>query len=140
LGTGPAGYAAYYMTYFPMEGMATHNNYIDIIAQTGIVGSIFFLWFLFAHVRGSRQIRRMLQGRGDFAESLAVAALAGSVGCIVAMALGDWMFPFAYTQGIIGFDSALFNWFFMGSIWALRYSLNLETSTSNGLVRQGATT
>jgi hypothetical protein len=41
------------------------------------------------------------------------------------MALGDWLFPFAYTQGIVGFDAAMVNWFFMAAIWALGYSLDL---------------
>ncbi|NJN94932.1 MAG: hypothetical protein HC875_12935 [Anaerolineales bacterium] len=45
-GTGPAGYAAYYMSYFPADGMATHSNYIDIVAQTGISPHNFPLDFL----------------------------------------------------------------------------------------------
>lgn len=123
-GTGPAGYASYYMSYFPAEGMATHSNYIDIIAQTGIVGSFFILWFFFAQARGGYRLRRELEGRGDFAESLTVAVLGGSAGCVVAMGLGDWLFPFAYTQTITGFDAAMINWFFMGTIWALRHTLH----------------
>jgi len=126
LGTGPAGYASYYMTYFPFEGMATHNNYIDVIAQTGVVGLFFLLWFFASHVWNSFKIRRSFRGRGDFAECLSIAVLAGSVGCLVAMALGDWLFPFTYTQGIVGFDSAMFNWFFMGTIWALGYARNAQ--------------
>ena len=122
-GTGPAGYASYYMSYFPAEGMATHSNYIDIIAQTGIVGTFFILWFFGAQAWGGYKLRLELQGRGDFAESLSVAVLAGTAGCVIAMALGDWLFPFAYTQSITGFDAAMINWFFMGSLWALRHSL-----------------
>jgi len=119
LGTGPAGYASYYMSYFPMEGMASHSNYIDIIAQTGIVGTVFILWFFGVQIRGGYRIWRKFQGQWDFAESMTVAVLGGTVGCIIAMALGDWLFPFAYTQSITGFDAAMFNWFFMGTIWAL---------------------
>jgi len=122
-GTGPAGYASYYMSYFPAEAMASHSNYVDLIAQTGIVGTFFYLWFFSAQAWSGYRMRRELRGRGDFAESLAVAVLAGTAGCIVAMALGDWLLPFAYTQGIIGFDLAMFNWLFMGSLWALRYHL-----------------
>lgn len=132
-GTGPAGYASYYMSYFPMEGMATHSNYIDIIGQTGVVGSFFILWFFGAQTVGTYELRRRLRNRGDFAESLAVAVLAGTVGCLVAMALGDWLFPFAYTQGIIAFDEAMFSWFFMGSSWALIHSLTSASSTSGDL-------
>jgi hypothetical protein len=132
-GTGPAGYASYYMSYFPMEGMATHSNYIDIIAQTGIVGTFFILWFFGAQVWGTFKLRLKLQNRGDFAESLSVAVLAGTAGCMIAMALGDWLFPFAYTQGIVGFDSAMINWFFMGSLWALGQCLTAGSSTVNEL-------
>jgi hypothetical protein len=139
-GTGPAGYASYYMSYFPTEGMASHNNYIDVIAQTGIIGSLFIMWFFGAQVWGSYKLRRRLQNRGDFAESLSVAVLAGTIGCLLAMALGDWLLPFAYTQGIVGFDSAMFNWFFMGSLWALRHSLASGAATTSKLqATQGAT-
>jgi len=135
-GTGPAGYASYYMTYFPTEAMASHSNYIDIIAQTGIVGSALILWFFGVQVWNNYRLQRVLRGRRDFAESLTVAVMAGTVGCIVAMALGDWVIPFAYTQGIIGFDSAMFNWFFMGALWALSHSLASGVSTTKAL--QGA--
>lgn len=127
-GTGPAGYASYYMSYFPMEGMATHSNYIDVIAQTGIAGTFFVLWFYGAQAWGGYSFWRRLQDRGGFVESLSVAVLAGTAGCVVAMALGDWIFPFAYTQGIIGFDGAVICWLFMGSFWALR---NLERARAN---------
>jgi hypothetical protein len=130
LGTGPAGYASYYMSYFPTEAMASHSNYIDIIAQTGIVGSFFILWFFGAQIWGSHKLWRKLRGQRDFAESLCVAVLGGTVGCVIAMALGDWLLPFAYTQGIIGFDLAMFNWLFMGSLWALSHMLTSGASTT----------
>jgi O-antigen ligase len=118
-GTGPAGYAAYYMSYFPTEAMATHSNYVDIIAQTGVTGTAFYL-AIFGVVtwRGYRLARR-LKGRGDFAEALANGLLAGTVACVVANALGDWLIPFAYTQTIAGFDHSVFSWLLMGLIPAL---------------------
>ena len=129
-GTGPAGYASYYMSYFPAEAMASHSNYIDIVAQTGIVGAFFVLWFFGAQVWGGYGMCRELRGRGDFAESVVVAILAGSVGCVIAMALGDWIFPFAYTQGIVGFDLSMFSWFFLGLLWALRHILTADMSAA----------
>ena len=118
-GTGPAGYAAYYMSYFPTEGMATHNNYLDILAQTGVSGFILCLWFFGTLVWAGHKLARRLKGRGDFQEGLANAALAGTLGCIVIMGFGDWLFPFAYTQSIAGFDYAVYNWLFMGTILVL---------------------
>lgn len=118
-GTGPAGYAVYYMTYYPEEGMATHNNYIDILAETGIFGLIFCVWFFFSLATVGYKLCLRLKGRGDFVEGLAIAGFAGTVGCIVVMAFGDWLFPFAYTQTIAGFDYIVYSWLFMGTILVL---------------------
>jgi O-antigen ligase len=118
-GTGPGGYATYYMSYFPHDAMATHSNYIDIIAQTGIFGLLFsVMFFLILAWLGYKLCLRLKQ-RNDFAEGLANAAFAGTIGCIVAMAFGDWLFPFAYTQTIAGFDFIVYSWLFMGSILVL---------------------
>ncbi|MFZ6028805.1 MAG: O-antigen ligase family protein [Chloroflexota bacterium] len=115
-GTGPAGYAAYYMTYFPLEGTATHSNYIDIVAQTGMVGLGLILWVFFGLALIGFLLVLRLHGRGDFFEAAANAAFAGTIGCMLMMAFGDWLFPFAYTQSIAGFDYAVYNWLFMGTI------------------------
>jgi hypothetical protein len=119
LGTGPAGYAVYYMTYFPTDAMATHSNYIDIVAQTGIVGTFFFLWLFATLVWIGIRVCFRLRGRGDFVEALANVSLAGVCACIIIMAFGDWLFPFAYTQTIEGFNYAVYNWIFMGVILVL---------------------
>jgi O-antigen ligase len=115
-GTGPAGYAVYYMTYFPQSAMATHSNYIDILAQTGIVGTAMCLWFFAILVWNGYKLCKRLSRKGGYAEALANAAFAGTIACIVIMGFGDWVFPFAYTQTIAGFDYAVYNWIFMGMI------------------------
>lgn len=115
-GTGPAGYAAYYMTYYPLEGTASHSNYVDIIAQTGVIGLSLALWMFFGLALLGYRLSVRLRGRGDFLEATANAAMAGTLGCILMMAFGDWLFPFAYTQSIEGFDYAVYNWLFMGTL------------------------
>jgi O-antigen ligase len=128
LGTGPAGYTVYYMSYFPSDGMATHNNYIDVIAQTGIFGLLTCVWFFFALAWLGYKLCLRLKGRRDFVEALANAAFAGTVGCIVIMGFGDWLFPFAYTQTIAGFDYTVYSWLFMGILLVLDRLYPPETS------------
>ena len=123
-GTGPAGYTAYYMTYFPTEAMATHNNYLDILAQTGIVGSIFYLLFFFNVARLGLQLALRLRKERDFLAALAMAGFAGTIGGIAMMGFGDWMIPFAYTQSIEGFDFIVHNWMFMGAIVVIEQIVN----------------
>ncbi|MCL4295957.1 MAG: hypothetical protein KJ077_09530 [Anaerolineae bacterium] len=118
-GTGPAGYGAYYMTYFPTEAMATHSTYIDLLAQTGIIGFGLCMWFFATLIWMGYKLCIRLKGRGDFVEGTANAVLAGTVGAIAAMGIGDWIFPFAYTQTIAGYDYVVYSWLFMGAIVVL---------------------
>lgn len=118
-GTGPAGYAAYYMFYFPANAMATHNNYIDVVAQLGFAGLGVLLWMFGVFLWRGYQLCRRLRGRGDLVEAVANATLAGTVGCLAAMMLGDWMFPFAYTQTIMGFNYAVYSWMLIGVMMTL---------------------
>lgn len=115
-GTGPAGYAAYYMTYLPTSAMATHSNYIDILAETGLVGSAAYLWLWGTLLVVGFRVCYRLRGRGDFLQALANGAFAGAVACVVIMGFGDWVIPFAYTQTIMGFDYTVYNWIFVGTL------------------------
>ena len=118
-GVGPAGYAVYYMNYFPLEAMASHSTYIDVLSQTGVVGLFFFLWFWAATGVVLWRLYRRVKGRQDFAEAFGLAAVGGYVGALVAMALGDWIVPFVYTQTIAGFDYAVYTWALLGAAQAL---------------------
>jgi O-antigen ligase len=122
-GVGPAGYAPYYMTYHPDFAMSTHNNYFDILAQTGIAGSLVFIWFIATTLVVGNRSRKNTSGKRNFQEGFAVATFAGTLGMLVAMMLGDWVLPFAYNQTISGFDNAVFNWIFIGGMVSL-YLLN----------------
>ncbi|KPL81046.1 hypothetical protein ADN00_00475 [Ornatilinea apprima] len=132
-GTGPGGYAAYYMTYFPDQAMATHNNYLDILAQTGIFGLISFVSFFAVVAFEGFKLCRRLKGKGDFLEALTNAVFAGTIGCIIAMGLGDWMVPFPYTQGIAAFDYIQYSWIFLGTIFAIKWIVDRDSSLSSNL-------
>ena len=116
LGTGPAGYASYYMTLYTgsASSMSTHSNYVDVAAQTGIVGSIVFLWLLGAlAVVAFQACRRWNNSRG-FEGAFVQGATGGLAGAVVAMALGDWVLPFVYNQGIGGFRYTVHTWVYLG--------------------------
>ena len=119
LGMGPAGYAVYNMTYHPEDARSTHNNYFDILAQTGVIGSAVFLWLLLTMLVALLRTYRLSAGRRDFAEAYAAAAVGGWAAALVAMMLGDWVVPFAYNGTIAAFDHASYTWLFAGGAVAL---------------------
>lgn len=118
LGTGPAGYAIYYMSYFPTEARSTHNNYLDIVAQFGFLGLGTWFWLAFAGVReGWELCNRLAPG---FEKTLAVTTTAGWIGACASMMFGDWILPFAYNQGIVGYRYTVYSWIFLGTLIVLR--------------------
>jgi O-antigen ligase len=118
LGTGPAGYAAYYMTYYPDRGMATHNNYLDVVSQTGLLGFAPFMWTLIAGAFCIRTAYRHVP-RGGFEHGAVAGVFAAFVGMLVAAGLGDWMLPFPYTQGIAGYDYTIWAWLVIGLVMVM---------------------
>lgn len=130
-GTGPAGYAAYYMTYFPEAAMASHSDYIDLLSQTGIVGMLFYTAFFGTLLLAGYRLIRRLNGRRDFAEGFANAAFAGCAGCMLAMAVGTWLMPFVYTASLAGFDHAVYSWIMLGSMVALERLVAREQGTDD---------
>jgi O-antigen ligase len=112
---GPAGYAVYNMTYNPRDARSTHNNYFDVLAQTGIVGFACFIWFLVRSFRVLKRNALAIKHGNDFEHGFVMLAFGGISGVILAMMLGDWVLPFAYNQTITGFDNAVLTWVFLGA-------------------------
>jgi hypothetical protein len=119
LGTGPAGYAPYYQTIYAASSysMSTHSNYLDFVAQTGLIGVAIALWFLVTLLVVGWQARR--RWRSGFRGGFAQATFAGFVGLLVAMSLGDWFIPFVYNQTIAGFRFTVQSWVFLGYMASL---------------------
>lgn len=129
-GMGPAGYAVYNMTYHPEDARSTHNNYFDVAAQTGVIGLAAFLWLFATLIRVGSKTGRALAGRRNFEEAFANATLGGCIGVVVAMMLGDWVLPFAYNQGIAGFDNASYTWVFLGGMVSLYHIVKARDDRS----------
>ena len=131
LGLGPANYY-WYTSLFPIRGYAvafnSHNQYIDLIAQTGILGLLCFLWFAGALLWFGWQLRTRVPI--GFARAYVYGALGGIAGTLVAAALGDWVLPFVYNIGLRGMRASLLGWMFMGGLVALEQMLSRHSMDS----------
>ena len=120
LGLGPSNYY-HYTPLYPILGwyvkFNSHNQYVDILAQTGILGMGVFLWLMATLGR----LGWSLRGRvGDgFACGYVHACLAGLAGTLVAGMLADWFIPFVYNIGLAGFRASVLGWLFLGGLVAL---------------------
>jgi O-antigen ligase len=124
LGLGPANYSSY-TPLFPILGWSvqfnSHSQYVDLIAQTGLLGLACYLWF-FASVAwlGWRLRERVPAG---FARAYVCGALGGLAGMLIAGGLGDWILPFFYNVTLGGFRASVLGWLFLGGLIALERML-----------------
>jgi O-antigen ligase len=127
LGFGPANYY-WYTPLFRIRGYAvrfnSHNQYLDILAQVGILGLLCVLWFFVeAGLLGWRLRERVPAG---FARSYVYGALGGLAGTVVSGMLVDWFLPFTYNIGLNGFRSSVFAWLFLGGLVAIEQTVRRQ--------------
>jgi len=132
-GLGPANYY-WYTPDFPILGFAvrfsSHNNYIDLILQTGVLGLLAFLAFIVSVMVVGWRLKGIV-GEG-FEQGFVFGAIGGVAGTIAAGLLGDWVLPFVYNVGLAGLRSSLFAWLFMGGLVGLWIKHNGQESRSQG--------
>jgi hypothetical protein len=131
LGLGFANYY-WYTPLFPIRGYAvsfnSHNNYVDIVAQTGLVGLVCFLWFFWEVGRlGWRLRERVPEG---FAQAYVYGTLGGLVGTVVIGMFGDWVLPFFYNIGLSGFRTSMLSWLFLGGLVSLKQIVKSQNYTA----------
>jgi O-antigen ligase len=119
-GLGPANYYSY-TPLFSILGyhvrFNSHNNYVDLLAQTGILGTACYLWFFYAIGRVGLELRTRVPT--GFARAYVYGALGGIAGMLVAGMLGDWVLPFVYNIGFAGFRASVLGWLFLGGLVAI---------------------
>lgn len=131
LGLGPANYR-WYTPLFPIRGYSvfyfSHNQYVDLFAQTGILGLSAFLWFVASIGKLGWTLRnRVSEG---FAQAYVYGALGGVVGTLVSAMLGDWVIGFFYNVGLIGFRVTILSWLFFGGLVAIEQITKSEMNTT----------
>lgn len=117
LGWGPSNYY-FYTPVYPILGyyisFNSHNQYVDLFAQVGLLGVGLFAWCAAALGVWALRLRQRVQT--DFGQAYLAAALAGLAGMLVAGFLGDWLLPFVYNIGLRGMRASLLGWFFLGGL------------------------
>jgi hypothetical protein len=119
-GLGPANYY-WYTPLYPILGwyvsFNSHNNFVDILMQTGVLGMAFFAWFAFEVGRLGWNLRKRFVN--DFAQGYVYGCLGGLAGTLVACWLADWLLPFVYNIGLNGFRASMLAWLFWGGLVSL---------------------
>jgi hypothetical protein len=128
LGMGFANYY-WYTALFPIRGwyvrFNSHSQYVDLIAQTGVLGLACYIWFFVElGVLGLRLIKNVPEG---FPKGYLFGALGGIAGTIVAGWLVDWVLPFTYNIGMSGFRASILAWIFMGGILTIEQMVRRQT-------------
>ncbi len=127
LGLGPSNYY-FYTPLFSILGwyvqFNSHNQYVDLIAQVGILGLLVYLWLIFEIVMYAW--RGVHQFRAGFPRAYAYGVLGAMAGMLVAGMLGDWTIPFLYNIGARGLSATLPGWVFAGGIFALGEHLKMQ--------------
>ncbi len=117
LGLGFANYY-WYTPFFPIRGyfisFNSHSQYVDLFAQTGILGIIGFLWFFFEVGRVGLDLRK--RAAEGFPIAYVYGAIGGLVATLVAASLVDWVLPFVYNIGLKGFRASIIPWIFLGGL------------------------
>ena len=131
LGLGFANYY-WYTPLYPIRGYAvsfnSHNNYVDIIAETGVVGLVCLLLFFWQVGWLGWRLRK--QAPSGFAQAYVYGALGGLAGMVVTGMFGDWVLPFFYNIGLNGFRSSMLGWLFLGGLVSIEQIVLTQKSTT----------
>jgi len=130
LGMGFANYY-WYTPLFPIRGWPvsfnSHNQYVDLIAEVGIIGLLCFLWIFLEMGKLSWRLGNRLPD--GFARSYSYGVLAGVAGTLMAAFLVDWVLPFVYNIGFNGFRASILPWIFFGGLISIEQMYREKVKT-----------
>ena len=137
IGLGFSNYY-WYAKVFSIRGYSikfnSHSQFVDIIAQTGILGLFCFLWILFEIGRLSWKLMNKLPD--GFAKGYSYGVFAGVLGSLMAAFLVDWLLPFAYNIGLDGVRASILPWIFFGGLISVEKIYRLNQATEPARVKK----
>lgn len=124
-GLGPVAYRSYASTtplayqraFWIQPQINSHNNYIDVFAQFGLLGVAILGWL--GLELGRLDLRLLSRFEDGFEAGYVRGMLAASAGVLAIMIFADWILPFVYNIGFPGFQASVLFWLFMGGLVAL---------------------
>lgn len=121
-GMGPVGYFFYLTAYIGGFFQLSHNTYVDMLAQTGIIGFVIYLW-LWGSIGWLTLKTYLIAPARGFRKGLATSLMAVWPVTMVVMLLGDWVIPFPYTQSLNGISYTIWPWLLAGITGALYHEM-----------------
>jgi hypothetical protein len=131
-GLGPVAYRnyasttplAYQRAFWLQPEINSHNNYVDIFAQFGLLGLAIIGWL--AVELGRLGPRLLVRFQNGFEAGYVRGVLAAGAGALAIMILADWILPFVYNIGFPGFQASVLVWLFLGGLVALEAKAQAE--------------
>jgi hypothetical protein len=134
IGLGFANYY-WYAKVFTIRGyhirFNSHSQFVDLVAQTGVLGLLCFLWILFEVGRLAWGLSARL--KDGFARGYAYGVLVGMLGSLMAAFLVDWVLPFTYNIGLDGVRASILPWLFFGCLISVEQIFSEQPKASTSL-------
>lgn len=134
LGLGLVNYMAYWYdpTFTPLSRLEagwmtweywgysppSHNMFVDIYAQSGLIGLSLFLWGMVAAVWV--MVKTVRYFKPGFTNAYVLGVLCGFIAMLInSFLFADWLIPFVYNITITGFAHSVYSWILIGSVLGL---------------------
>jgi hypothetical protein len=134
IGLGFANYY-WYAKVFTIRGyhikFNSHSQFVDLVAQIGVLGLLCFFWILFEVGRLAWGLSARL--RDGFARGYAYGVLVGMLGSLMASFLVDWVLPFTYNIGLDGVRASILPWIFFGCLISVEQIFSEQPKASTTL-------
>lgn len=95
-----------------------HNMFVDIYAQTGLIGFVLFVFVIFKILKTGLVLASKVEP--GFMRAYVIGVVAAFAGLVVASGVAaDWLVPFVYNIGLNGFRSSVYAWLMAGTLIGL---------------------